>query len=82
MNNTRFNPKNSAISIIARCTENFMSTSDYHPDSEHDLYEVMVEHCSYILTRDFLDKKYTPMQYNDIRNEVSSLLFDCFIEHL
>ena len=38
--------------------------------------------CSNILTKDFIDGKYTPMEYNAIRNELGKLLWKLFEKHI
>lgn len=68
-----------ASNIIMAHTEAFMrSTSSYNPKSKGELYDMMVEQCSYLLVLDLLSKKYTPMQYNEIRNELAGQLADVF----
>ena len=71
-----------ATNIICKHTEAYMSGTEYKPNDAHELYETMVEQCSYMLTTKFLAKEYTPMQYNAIRNEIANQLFNCFIDHL
>lgn len=64
--------------IIRDHTEGFMNATQYKPDDEDELWETMLSECASILTEDFLDGKYTPMQYNDIRNEVAEILLKIF----
>lgn len=67
-----------ASNIIMKHTEAFMSSSSYEPNTEEELYDMMIQECSYLLVLDLLSKKYTPMQYNDIRNELAKQLADVF----
>jgi hypothetical protein len=69
-----------AIRIISKHTAGVMSCADYKPENNDELMEFMIDECAYILTKDFLDGKYTPMQYNDIRNEISKTLWKLFAE--
>lgn len=67
-----------ASNIIMKHTEAFMRSANYEPKTADELYDTMVEECSYLLTLDLLSKKYTPMQYNAIRNELAKQLADIF----
>ena len=71
-----------AINIIREHTNDFMMSADYTPTDSYELYETMVEECSHYLTMGLLNKKYTPMEYNAIRNEIASNLYDIFKEHI
>lgn len=71
-----------AFNIISKHTANFMAGCDYNPDDIYDLYNTMIEECSAELTYGLLHKKYTPMQYNDLRNKIASLLWDTFQDHI
>ena len=83
MNNKDFDTNLEAIEIISEHTKDFMQSANYTPETAHDLYETMVEECSRYLTIDFLiEKKYTPMQYNALRNEIARLLYDTFKDHI
>lgn len=70
--------KQEARRIIKEHTEGFMNGTQYKPEDEDELWETMLSECAFILTEDFLDGKYTPMQYNDIRNEVAEILTRIF----
>lgn len=67
-----------ATNIIMRHTEAFMSSAGYEPANDEELYDMMVQECSYLLVLDLLSHKYTPMQYNAIRNEIAKQLADVF----
>lgn len=74
----KLNIHQEARRIIKDHTEGFMNGTQYKPDDEDELWETMLSECAFILTEDFLDGKYTPMQYNDIRNEVAEILTNIF----
>ena len=67
-----------ARKIISEHTEGVMSAAHYEPESEDELWQFMLQECAFILTEDFLKGKYTPMEYNAIRNEVAKLLNGIF----
>ena len=67
-----------ATNIIMKHTEAFMSATSYEPVNEEELYDTMVQECSYLLVLDLLSHKYTPMEYNSIRNEIAKQLADIF----
>lgn len=68
--------------FIAQATDDMMRSTSYEPDNNEELYEFMTEMCSNILTKDFIDGKYTPMEYNAIRNELGKLLWKLFEKHI
>lgn len=70
-----------ARSIIQEHTAGYMSAANYIPEDAHELWETMINECSYILTEDFLDGKYTPMEYNAIRNELANTINGIFGKH-
>ena len=74
----RLNINYEAKRIICKQTATFMSGIIFEPASLSDLYDTMVEECSYILTMDFLDGAYTPEQYNALRNELAMILGERF----
>ena len=64
--------------IIRKHTAGYMSSAIYKPENATELWETMIQECAYILTEDFLNGKYTPMQYNAIRNELANVLNGIF----
>ena len=72
-----------AIEIISEHTKDYMQSANYTPNDVDELYNTMVEECSRYLTIDFVvGKKYTPMQYNALRNEIALILWDAFKDHI
>ena len=67
-----------ARKIIMAHTEGVMNCGCYEPKSNDELCQFMLHECAYILTEEFLEGKYTPMQYNAIRNEVAKILNGIF----
>lgn len=63
-----------ARKIIARHTEGVMSCGSPEFESNMELWEFMLSECAFILTEDFLQGKFTPMEYNAIRNEIANIL--------
>lgn len=68
--------------ILKEHTSAYMHGISIDPEevSEEDIKEVMYEECSYILTEDLIDGKYTLKQYIAIRNELGKLIFS-FLEN-
>ena len=71
-----------AHKIIAQATDDAMRSTDYEPSNNEMLYEFMTEMCSNILANDFITGKYTPMEYNAIRNQLAKLLWTLFEKHI
>ena len=71
-----------ARNIIAEHTEALMKSTCLERETNMDLYDVMIEGCSYILTEALLEGKYTPMQYNAIRNELADMIWNIFKPHI
>jgi hypothetical protein len=76
------NPKFEARKIISEHTDAMIQSTHYIPDNHQELYETMVEGCAFILTEWFLDGRYTPMEYNAIRNELAEVLWNMFEKHI
>lgn len=76
------NPKFEARNIIAEHTGAYMQSTESRPENNQELYEDMVEGCAFVLTEWFIDGKYTPMEYNAIRNELGKVLWDLFEKHI
>lgn len=51
-------------------------------DNTHDMLEFTTSECGFILTKHLLDGDYTPMQYNAVRNELASMLWNLFGPHI
>ena len=51
-------------------------------ESNQDMYEFTLNECAFILTENLMQGKYTPMQYNAIRNELSQILWAIFEPHI
>lgn len=73
-------PKLAAKQIIAEHTAAYMSACIYKPDDATELWETMIQECSFILTENFLNGEYTPMQYNAIRNWLADIINGIFKE--
>ena len=72
------NPKHLARRIISKHTEATMNCTEYHPENNRELYDIMVGGCAFILTEKFLNGELTPMEYNDVRNELADMLWKLF----
>ena len=71
--------KYEAKNILYRHSEGVMScTSDLTFDSVQNMLEFTIQECAWILTDDFLEGKYNPIQFNAIRNELAKLINDIF----
>jgi hypothetical protein len=71
-----------AQSILYAHCEGVMSCATIEFENNRDMLEFMTQECAYILTERLLEGKYTPMQYNAIRNELSALLWGIFEPHI
>ena len=72
------NTKHLARRIIHQHTEAMMSSVEFCPKNNRELYDEMVDNCAFILTEKLLDGELTPMEYNDTRNELAGLLWKIF----
>lgn len=72
------NAKLTARQIISEHTEATMNCTEYHPKNDRELYDIMVGECAFILTEKLLDGELTPMEYNDVRNELADILWKIF----
>jgi len=72
------NMKHLARCIIHEHTEATMNSVEFHPDNDRELYDYMVEGCAFIISEKFIDGELTPMEYNDLRNEVADILWKIF----
>lgn len=71
-------PKLAAKRIICDHTAAYMASANYEPKDATELWDTMVQECSFILVEDFLNGEYTAMQYNAIRNELAKILNGIF----
>jgi hypothetical protein len=59
-----------------------MSVATTEFKTNEEMLEFMTHECAFILTEKLLEGKYTPLQYNAIRNELSALLWGIFEPHI
>lgn len=72
--------KHQAELILCEHNNGVMScTSDLTFDNIQDMWEFTLEECAFILTNKLLEGKYSPMQFNAIRNELAKLINNIFI---
>lgn len=67
-----------AHQIIMKHTNGIMSCGNPEFDNNMDLWTFMLSECANILTEEFLEGKYNPMEYNAIRNEIASIINGIF----
>ena len=68
-----------AEKILCEHTSAVMSSA--HEDNQ-SMLEFTISECGFILTQHLLEGKYTPMQYNAIRNELAPMLWKLFEPHI
>jgi hypothetical protein len=68
--------------ILYEHCEAVMSSITTEFKTNEAMLEFTTKECAFILTEKLLEGKYTPMQYNAIRNELSALLWNLFEPHL
>ena len=73
---------NEARKILYEHTSAIMSACATEFGSNTEMLEFTTKECGYILTEYLLEGKYTPMQYNAIRNELAQLLWGVFQVHV
>ena len=78
MDNKYFDAKAQALDIL--CEHNTAILSGIHCEfsSNEDMLDVTTEECAFILTNRLVEGKYTPMQFNAVRNELAELLWKVF----
>ena len=78
MENRHFNAKAQALDVL--CEHNTAILSGIHCEfnSNQDMLDVTTEECAFILTNRLVEGKYTPMQFNAVRNELAELLWNIF----
>lgn len=60
----------------------YMSGVNAKYETNRDMMDDMYEECAFILTEYLIEGKYTPMQYNAIRNELGALIWKIFEPHI
>lgn len=73
-----FDPATEANNILCEHTAAFMEGIHAEYDSNEQMYDCTVEECAFILTTNLVEGKYTPMQFNAVRNELAKLLWSIF----
>ena len=76
MDSTSIDPMMEAKDIIQEHIYAFILGAIAKPETERDLYKMMAEECAFILLERRLEGKYTPLQFNAVRNAIASLLSD------
>ena len=71
-----------AEKILCEHTSAVMSSAHIEFESNQAMLEFTIQECGFILTQHLLDGKYTPMQYNAIRNELAPMLWKLFEPHI
>lgn len=71
-----------AEKILCEHTSAVMSAARCGFEDNQSMLEFTTEECGFILTQHLLEGKYTPLQYNAIRNELASLLWSIFGPHI
>jgi hypothetical protein len=74
--------KHEAKKILYEHTSAVMHCATMEFESNEAMLDCMIEECGFILTEALLEGKYTPMQYNAIRNELASILWGIFEPHI
>ena len=70
--------KSEAERIICEHTEAMMSGVLVEFEDDSELFDYMISECAFILTKKFLEGKYTPLEYNNIRNELTVIFGKIF----
>ena len=71
-----------ASKILHENTNAYMQGVYAEYDSNRDMMEDMYNNCAFILTNYFIEGKYTPMQFNAIRNELGKMIWNIFKPHI
>ena len=71
-----------ASKILCENTKAYMEAVHAEYDSNRDMMEDMYENCAFILTNYLIEGKYTPMQYNAVRNELGKAIWNIFERHI
>lgn len=71
-------PAHEAEKILREHSEGVMSCCTMEFESTEEMLERTIKECAFILTNKLLEGKFTPLQFNAVRNELSRLLWDIF----
>lgn len=71
-----------ASKILYENTNAYMQSVHVEYDSNRDMMEEMYENCAFILTNYLIEGKYTPMQFNAIRNELGKAIWNIFERYI
>lgn len=71
-----------ASKILCENTNAYMHSVHAEYESNRDMMEDMYENCAFILTNYLIEGKYTPMQFNAIRNELGKAIWNIFEHHI
>lgn len=71
-----------ASKILCENTNAYMQSVRAEYTSNRDMMEDMYENCAFILTNYLIEGKYTPMQFNAIRNELGKAIWNIFERHI
>lgn len=71
-----------AEQILHEHTCAVMNCATVEFDNNEDMLAFTIDECGYILTNYLLQGKYTPMQYNAIRNELAQIIWNIFEPHI
>lgn len=71
-------PTHEAEKILREHSEGVMSCCTMEFDSNEEMLEATISECAFILTNKLVEGKFTPMQYNAVRNELGKLLWKVF----
>lgn len=71
-----------ASKILCENTNAYMQGCHAKYDSNREMMEDVYENCAFILTNYLIEGKYTPMQFNAIRNELGKAIWNIFERHI
>ncbi len=71
-----------ASKILHENTNAYMQAVYAEYDSNREMMEDMYNNCAFILTNYLIEGKYTPMQFNAIRNELGKAIWNIFERHI
>ena len=74
--------KAEAEQILHEHTTAVMNCATVEFENNEDMLAFTINECGFILTKYLLEGKYTPMQYNAIRNELAQMLWNIFEPHI
>jgi hypothetical protein len=74
--------KYEAQKILCEHTSAVMSSTHIEFETNEAMLEFTIQECGFILTNYLIEGKYTPMQYNAVRNELAPMLWKIFEPHI